>query len=162
MAAAPILDIFPLRIKGNFMRKMWIPSLSIPTARVTYYTLALEAEHCPGFDLFYAHEHYEVCLSPNLRPCNFQNGTQIMLLDHAQAAELASFAEPIIQRRYGQQTVVNVNECSGPESWARKAPFAKHAEKARALIEKFRAKGAQRSLEEKGLPKAEVVQLIPS
>ncbi|MNG14423.1 hypothetical protein D3C84_981730 [compost metagenome] len=144
------------------MRTISIPIFSVPPARVTYYTLALEAERCPTFDLFYAHEHYEICLSPSLRPCDFRNGTQIMLLDHAQAAELASFAEPIMQRRYGQQTVVNVNECSGPESWARKAPFAKHAEKACALIEKFRAKGAQRSLKEKGLPKAEVVQLIRS
>ena len=138
-----------------------IPVFPTLPPRVTYYTLALDAERCPGFDLFYAHEHYDVCLGPGLRPCNFRNGSQIMLLDHAQAAELASFAEPVMQRRYGQQSVVKVNECSGPESWARKAPFAKHAEKAQISIEQFRAKGAPRSHQEKGLSKADVVPLMP-
>lgn len=143
------------------MLSLSISLFSALPPRVTYYTLALEAEHCPTFDLFYAYEHNEVCLSPNLRPCNFQNGNQIVLLDHATAADLASFAEPLMQQRYGQSTIVRVDECSGPESWARKAPFAKHEEKARVLIEKFKAKGAPRSNEIKLLPKADVVPAAP-
>ena len=142
------------------MRTISIPLFSAMPARATYYTLSLEAERCPSFDLFYAHEHHEVCLSPGLRPCNFQNGTQIMLLDHALAAELASYAEPVMQRRYGARTIVTVDECSAPEEWARNAQFAIHASKAHTLIENFKAKGAIRSQQEKGLPIAKVRPLL--
>ncbi len=144
------------------MQTISIPLFAALPARATYYTLSLEAERCPSFDLFYAHEHHEVCLSPSLRPCNFQNGTQIMLLDHALAAELARYAEPVMQRRYGASTIVRVDECSAPESWARNAPFAVHASKACTLIENFKAKGATRSQREKRLPKAEVKPLLPT
>lgn len=142
------------------MQTISIPLFAALPARTTYYTLSLEAERCPSFDLFYAHEHRDICLSPSLRPCNFQNGTQIILLDHTLAVELASYAEPVMQRRYGESTIVRVDECSAPEEWARNAPFAIHASKAHTLIENFKAKGAIRSQQEKGLPIAEVRPLL--
>ena len=131
---------------------------SIPP-RTTYYSLALDAERCPSFSLFFAYEHREIFLSPALRPCDFRNGKAIQLLDHQLAEKLASYAEPVMQKRYGTESRVNVVECGCPESMASPALFAEHATKAEALLNKFRNQGAPRSSESKALKVAPVVDL---
>lgn len=127
--------------------------------RTTYYSLELDAERCPSFSLFYAYEHHEICLSSALRPCDFRNGKSIQLLDRQLAEMLASYAEPIMQKRYGSASLVNVIECSCPEATAKPTTFAEHATKAEALISKFRNQGAPRSSESKALKVAQVVDL---
>lgn len=59
--------------------------------------------------------------------------------------ELASFAEPVMQRRYGAATAVEVLECTCPASEADKQPFEQHALKVRVLLARFEQLNAPRS-----------------
>lgn len=127
--------------------------------RTTYYSLELDAEHCPSFSLFYAYEHREIFLSPALRPCDFRNGKAIRLLDRQLAEKLANYAEPVMQKRYGATSRVNVVECSCPESTAKPALFAEHATKAEALLRKFKSQGAPETGTSKAIKVAPVVAL---
>lgn len=127
--------------------------------RTTYYSLELLPERCPSFNLFFAYEQREICLSPALRPCDFRNDKAIQLLDSKVAEELASYAELIMQKRYGAESRVNVIECSCPESAAKPARFAEHTAKAEALLSKFRSQSAPRSSSLKTITTAPVVAL---
>jgi hypothetical protein len=139
--------------------KLNIPLFVNPVPRVTYYTLSLDAERCPSFSLFHAYEKNDVCLSPALRPCDFQNNSAIALKDHNLAAVLAEFAEPVMKRRYGNDTVVEVLECSCPEKMAIGMPFDEHAKKAQIQIDKFQKANAPRSSESKLLKSADVTTI---
>lgn len=128
--------------------------------RITYYSLELRPERCPSWDLHYAFEHHEIALSPALRACDWRNGKGVMLLNKHQAEELASYAEPIMQRRYGAHTEVHVIRVECPKGAVEQAVFDAHATKARTLLLKFESKCAPRSASNKVLaepPKAEVI-----
>ncbi|MDT4815419.1 hypothetical protein FQZ97_484470 [compost metagenome] len=140
-------------------RTIRIPLFVEPAKRTTYYSLALYPERCPTWDLHYAFEHNDLMLSAALRPCAFRNDKQIMLLDRRQAEELASYVEPVMQKRYGPYTEVQVMECGCPVELARKAPFTEHQVKAQKLLDKYAASNAPRSQASKILPIAEVTQL---
>lgn len=132
-----------------------------PPERITYYSLELRPDRCPSWDLHYAYEHYEVALSPALRACDWRNGKAVKLLNKHQAEELASYAEPIMQHRYGVHSEVHVMKVECPKSAADQAVFETHAVKVKALLEKFESKNAPRSTSSKvleELPKADVVQ----
>ncbi|MCY1542995.1 hypothetical protein D9M68_787800 [compost metagenome] len=81
-----------------------------------------------------------------------------MLLDKCQAEELACYVEPVMQRRYGVHTKVQVMACSCPDELAGKAPFAEHQVKAQKLLDKYVASKAPRSQASKVLPVAAVSQ----
>lgn len=138
-----------------------IPVFDQRPPRVAYYTLDLRAERCPSWHLLYAYEHNDLCLSPSLRPCDLRNGKNLMLKDLPLAEELASYAEPIMQARYGSLTEVSAVYCEMPEKMAETAPFDEHAEKAQAMLEKLKAKGCKPS-RTKALPLAPVFNLSPS
>lgn len=127
--------------------------------KTTYYMLHLNAERMPGVSLHYAYEHYEVYLSPSLRPCDHRNGKALQLRDMELAAELAAYAEPIMQRRYGRHTEVTVQEWSCPAEWLPPSKLKPHAEKAKALILEFESSGAQRSINCKKLELATVTPI---
>lgn len=141
----------------NFF-SLYVPMRS--SERTTYYSLELRPDRCPSWDLHYAYEHYEVALSPALRACDWRNGKAVKLLNKQHAEELASYAEPVMQRRYGAHSEVHVLKVECPEGAVKQAVFELHAKKAKALIEKFEAKKAPRSASSKVLaepPKADVV-----
>ncbi|EPF1846515.1 TPA: hypothetical protein ACKP6A_005884 [Pseudomonas aeruginosa] len=137
-----------------------IPMFATPK-RITYYSLELRAERCPTWDLHYAFEHFEVMLSPALRPCDLRNGKMIMLLDKHLAEELASYAEPVMQQRYGVCTEVHIVECSCPEKMAKPLPFDAHRKKVQQLLVKFEAKKVPRTqLPKVALPPKETATLF--
>ncbi len=82
-------------------------------------------------------------MSGELRP--LQNGRHIKLLDPGLAAELASFAEPVMQLRYGEHTEVHLIDCDCPERSLDTRELETHQAKARSLVEKFVARNAPRS-----------------
>ena len=131
-----------------------------PPERITYYSLELRPDRCPSWDLHYAYEHYEVALSPALRACDWRNGKAVKLLNKQQAEELAAYAEPIMQRRYGAHSEVHVLKAECPKGAIKHTVFESHEVKAMAILEKFDAKKAPRSASSKVLeepPKADVV-----
>ncbi|MFU6991487.1 hypothetical protein [Pseudomonas paraeruginosa] len=137
-----------------------IPMFATPK-RITYYSLELQAERCPTWGLHYAFEHFEVMLSPALRPCDLRNGKMIMLLDKHLAEELASYAEPVTQQRYGIGTEVHVVKCSCPEKMAKPLLFGAHSKKAQQLLARFEAKKAPRTqLPKVALPPKETATLL--
>lgn len=138
-----------------------IPLFVVPPPRITYYSLSLEPERCPSWHLHYAFENHDLCLSPAFRPCDFRNDKHLMVRERELAEELARYAEPIMQRRYGAYSSVEPIECSCPESLVKRMPFNQHEAKARALLAKLRGEGATKSLAEKRLPVSEVVPLEP-
>ncbi len=127
--------------------------------KTTYYMLHLNAERIPGVSLHFAFEHYEVYLSPSLRPCDHRNGKALQLLSMDLAAELAAYAEPIMQKRYGRATEVTVQEWSCPAEWLPSSKLKPHAEKAKALIQKLESSGAKRSIKCKKLELATVTPI---
>lgn len=135
-----------------------IPGFGQRPPRVAYYTLDLRAERCPSWHLLYAYEHNDLCLSPSLRPCDLRNGKNLMLKDLQLAEELASYVEPIMQARYGSFSEVSAVYCEMPEKMAVTAPFDEHADKARAILERLKAKGGKPS-HKKALNLAPVVDL---
>lgn len=139
--------------------KLSIPLFAEAPPRVTYYTVEMLPERCPSWHLHYAFEKGDICLSPALRPCDIRNDKNVMLLSQSLAEEFASYAEPIMQRRYGALTQVSAVVCEAPADWASKAPFNLHADKITGLIRQLKAKGYLRSGDQKSLPKAPVVKL---
>ncbi|HED8873771.1 hypothetical protein [Pseudomonas aeruginosa] len=138
-------------------------SLCVPlhlVERITYYSLELRPERCPSWDLHYAFEHHEVTLSPALRACDWRNGKAVMLLDKHLVEELASYAEPIMQRRYGPATEVHVVRVECPKNAVKQTVFDTHHDKVVALLQKLEAGKAVRSVTSKvlDLPKAELIQ----
>ncbi|WP_434134349.1 hypothetical protein JQR88_10770 [Pseudomonas luteola] len=89
----------------------------------------------------------------------FSKRASIALKDYKLAATLAEFAEPVMQKRYGINTDVNVIECSCPEKMAANMPFDEHAKKAQAQVEKFQKANAPRSSESKLLKSADVATI---
>ena len=139
--------------------KLSIPLFMDAPRRVAYYTLEMLPERCPGWHLHYAFEKGDICLSPSLRPCDIRNDKNVMLLSRSLAEELARYAEPIMQRRYGASTQVSAVVCEAPAEWAAKAPFALHEEKVTALLQKLKERGFPTSSDCKSLPMAPVVTL---
>ncbi|EAA3799152.1 hypothetical protein DOQ73_23115 [Salmonella enterica subsp. enterica] len=132
-----------------------------PPERITYYSLELRPDRCPSSDLHYAYEHYEVALSPSLRACDWRNGKAVKLLNKQHAEELASYAEPIMQRRYGAHSEVHVLKVECPKEAVKQAVFELHAMKAKALLEKFETKKAPRSGSSKVLEEPPTADIVP-
>lgn len=93
--------------------------------RTTYYSLELRPDRCLSWD-----RHYEVALSPALRACDWRNGKAVKLLNKQHAEELASYAEPVMQRRYGVHSEIHVLKVECPEGAVKQAVFELHAKKA--------------------------------
>lgn len=129
--------------------------------RITYYSLELRPDRCPSWNLHYAYEHYEVALSPALRACDWRNGKAVKLLNKQYAEELASYAEPIMQLRYGVRSEVHVLKVECPEGAVKQAVFEAHEKKAKTLLEKFEAGKAPRSATSKALEEPSKADLIP-
>jgi len=105
--------------------------------RTTYYSLELHPDRCPSWDFHYTYEHYEVALSLDLRACDWRNGKAVKLVNKQHAEELASYVEPVMQRRYGAHSEVHVLKVECPEGAVKQAVLELHTKKAKALIEKF-------------------------
>ncbi|MFK8397758.1 hypothetical protein M2D07_004540 [Pseudomonas sp. BGr12] len=139
---------------------LYIPLRLMPE-RITYYSLELRPERCPSWDLFYAFEHHDLALSPALRACDWRNGSGLMVLEKHIVEELASYAEPIMQRRYGPLTEVHVMKCECPKKSVKQSVLDVHEAKVTALLKKYAAKNAPRSASSKVLqerPKGELVE----
>lgn len=132
--------------------------------KITYYSLELRPDRCPSWDLHYAFEHHEVALSPALRACDWRNGKGVMLLSKQLAQELASYAEPIMQRRYGAATEVHVMRVQCPQSAVKQSVFDEHEAKVISLLQKLETNKAARSVSSKVLeerPAAELISFPP-
>ncbi|OEO27855.1 hypothetical protein AX279_00160 [Pseudomonas sp. J237] len=140
-------------------QKLYIPLFVPLPKRVTYYSLSLRPEEIKSWELLNAAETGNLMLSPALRPCDFRNYKHIKLLDKHLAEELASYVEPVMQKRYGAETLVNVVEGATVEAEAKSIPFDQHREKAQQLLARYAAKNAPRSKVSKVLPVADVVDL---
>ncbi|WP_193453225.1 hypothetical protein [Pseudomonas nitroreducens] len=132
-----------------------------PVERITYYSLELRPERCPCWDLHYAFEHYEVALSPALRACDWRNGKGVMLLSKHLAEELASYAEPIMQRRYGVHSEVHVTRVECPKGAVKQTLLETHTAKVTALLERLVSQKAPRAATSKVLEESPAAEVIP-